>query len=109
MPRPCGTWAGNPRRWTPPANPPGCTTVAPLELGRAHQVGTKRLYWPFPSGDRLIRCRLLSELDSRLPAFLEGEAKPADVDGRIPLAYLYRRRARGLASARLYEESFGER
>jgi hypothetical protein len=57
--------------------------------------------------EQLRRCERLLALDTKLPALLKGEAKPADAAERIDLAQLCQEhKALYVASARFYTEAF---
>jgi tetratricopeptide (TPR) repeat protein/serine/threonine protein kinase len=84
----------------------GQFTRALAELRRGHELGPRSPPWRYPS-DRWVReCERLVELDKRLPALLEGKAKPASPAERIELGELCSLKQMYRAAARFYEEAF---
>src|SRR5262249_46258717 len=57
----------------------------------------------------LEECDRMLALDARLPALLEGDARPADAGERLAQARLYRDYGRPFAAARLYAAAFAGR
>jgi hypothetical protein len=59
---------------------------------------------------QLRECQRWLELDQRLPALLQGQAKPADANERLVLAELCQQQHKRLyaAAARFYAEAFAE-
>jgi hypothetical protein len=80
---------------------------AAKELSRGHQLGSRDPHWSFPSGRLLRQAEALARLDARLPAFLKGEAKPADAAERLALASMCQNhRKLYAAAATWYTEAF---
>jgi tetratricopeptide (TPR) repeat protein len=81
--------------------------LAAFERGDA--LGSKRPGWNYPSGQLVVRCRRLLELDRQRPAVLRGEIKPAAGDW-IELARLCLKYKRlNAAAAHFYQEAFAAR
>jgi serine/threonine protein kinase/Tfp pilus assembly protein PilF len=77
------------------------------ELKRGHELGSRQPGWNFPSADWVRNAERLADLDARLPEFLEGKARPADVAERLALASLCRQHRKLFAAAtRWYAEAF---
>jgi tetratricopeptide (TPR) repeat protein len=78
------------------------------ELRRGHELGRQTPGWSYPSAAWVKQCKPLAELERKLPAFLKGEAKPANTAERLTLAGLCQTPARQLfaAAARWYAEAF---
>jgi hypothetical protein len=49
-----------------------------LELGRGHELGSRRPGWFNPSKQWIRETERLTALDARLPALLKGDDRPAD-------------------------------
>ena len=77
-------------------------------LERGHALGIKKPGWRFPAQERIASARRLMDLESKIPAFLRGEAKPKDLAERLALADLCYKTGRYANSVRFYVESFAE-
>lgn len=55
------------------------------ELRRGHELGSKRVDWPYPSASWVARAERLATLADRLPAVLSGEVEPTDNAERLDL------------------------
>jgi serine/threonine protein kinase/tetratricopeptide (TPR) repeat protein len=75
-------------------------------LRRGDQLGSGKPGWPYPSAQWVRECERLIELDGKMPAFLQGNAKPASPAERIELARLCSRKQLNRAAARFYQEAF---
>jgi tetratricopeptide (TPR) repeat protein len=78
-------------------------------MRRGHELGSRRPGWPHPSARWLARCERFAELESRLPALLEGKATPSGPEGRIEVGELCALKRLNRAAVRFYEEAFTER
>jgi serine/threonine-protein kinase len=87
----------------------GRFTEALAELERGHDLGSKRPDWRFPSAEWVRQARLLVQLESRLPALLQGNDRPANPDEMLTLADLCYRKQLHAASARFWQEVFQNR
>jgi Flp pilus assembly protein TadD len=78
------------------------------ELRRGDELGSHDPRWALPSEQWLRNAERLADLDSRLPALLEGEGQPKDAGERLLLARLCQLPHKKLyfASARWYAEAF---
>jgi serine/threonine protein kinase/Tfp pilus assembly protein PilF len=75
-------------------------------LRRSHELGSKKPNWRHPSAAGVREAERLLELDSRLPAVLKGEAKPASTAEQIEFAHLCRLKRCYAASARFSRDAF---
>jgi serine/threonine protein kinase/Flp pilus assembly protein TadD len=71
---------------------------------RAHELGSRRKDWRFPSAEWVRECRRKVELDGRLAAVLRGEAQPADAAERNEYAQICFEKKRYVAAARLFSQ-----
>jgi tetratricopeptide (TPR) repeat protein len=69
---------------------------------RGHEFGSRRPDWPYLSARWVRECRQLSELQSRLPAFVRGEAQPANAAERNTYALFCYDQKRYVVAARLW-------
>jgi tetratricopeptide (TPR) repeat protein len=75
-------------------------------LQRGHQLGAQRPSWRYPSARWLADCQRLLDLDSRLPALLQGDTHPKDAADRLQLADLcVRYKKRYLAAVQFYTDA----
>jgi tetratricopeptide (TPR) repeat protein len=77
-------------------------------LKRGHELGSRRLGWPYPSAAWVHRAERLLQLDSRLPKILRGEIQPTDAAERVELAALCQLPCKQLyaTAARFYRDAF---
>jgi tetratricopeptide (TPR) repeat protein len=75
-------------------------------LRRGHELGSKRPDWPYPSEQSVRECERLAELDSKLPALLQGEIKPADAKERVEWARFCYGKTLYAACAALWRQAF---
>jgi serine/threonine-protein kinase len=87
----------------------GRFAAALAELRRGHELGSRRPGWPYPSAQWVRGCQRLVELDSHLPALLEGKATPTGAGERIELAQLCSLKRLHRAAARFYAEAFADK
>jgi tetratricopeptide (TPR) repeat protein len=75
---------------------------------RGHELGAKRLGWPWPSSAQWVKeCERFVELDGRLTAALQGEGQPKNVGECLAFAQLCQQhRKHYAAAARFYGEAF---
>jgi Tfp pilus assembly protein PilF len=78
-------------------------------LRRGHALGAETPGWRYPSARWVRQARRLVQLDNRLPAILQGEAKPKDASEQVELAQLCALKRRHAASARFYAAAFSAR
>ena len=74
---------------------------------RAHELGSRRRDWPYPTAQWVAAVERLASLDANLTAVLAGQVMPADAAERIDLAGIcldYKRKY--LAAARWFTEAF---
>jgi Flp pilus assembly protein TadD len=78
-------------------------------IRRGHELGTRsKSRWTHPSARLLGEAQTLAQLDRCLPAFLKGEAKPADGAESLRLAVFCQERKEWYAdAARFYTVAFG--
>jgi serine/threonine-protein kinase len=76
-----------------------------------HRLGIAQPGWPHPSASWVREMEQLVELDRKLPAFLRGKDKPANLEDRVALAQLCREPFKKLyaGSARLYAEALADK
>jgi tetratricopeptide (TPR) repeat protein len=87
----------------------GSLREALASLQRGHDLGKKKRGWSNPSEQWVQDCQRLIGFNEKLPAFLRGDMRPADLTERITLARLCAiKRMHGSAS-RFYEEAFTSR
>jgi tetratricopeptide (TPR) repeat protein len=78
-------------------------------LQRGHQLGSQRADWHYPSARWVQHCQRLLELDSRLPALLQGDDQPKDTTEQLALADLCQHyKKRYAAAARFYAAAFAD-
>jgi tetratricopeptide (TPR) repeat protein/serine/threonine protein kinase len=76
------------------------------EVRRGHELGSRRADWPYPSAEWVREAEQLVELETQLPAFVEGKTKPAGSAEALQLAAMcVLKRLQG-AAARFYAEAF---
>jgi tetratricopeptide (TPR) repeat protein len=73
---------------------------------RGHELGSHTPDWKNPSAIWVRHAERLVELDSRLPALLEGREKPAGPDEMLELAFLCKLKRQYGAAVRFYTEAF---
>jgi tetratricopeptide (TPR) repeat protein len=77
------------------------------ELRRGHELGSRDPHWRYPSAQWLRQAEALARLDARLPAFLNGDAQPADAGERLALAKMCQdHRKLYVAAAKSFAEAF---
>src|SRR5262249_46971623 len=77
-------------------------------LRRGHELGSKRLRWPYPSGQWVKECQRLVELDARLPEILSANKQPADAADRAALAKVCCLKRLHHQAAPFYEKAFAD-
>jgi tetratricopeptide (TPR) repeat protein len=76
-------------------------------IRRGHELGSRDPRWPYPTAQMLREAEQMAELAERLPAVLEGKARPKDAGERVGFARLCQEhRKRYAAAARFFEEAF---
>jgi Flp pilus assembly protein TadD len=100
------------------AQPHGALGLALVKQGRfaEAQAATRRCLDLLPENHPLRRaftrqlrqCERLLELSAKLPALLQGEAKPTDAAERIAFAEICQYQQRYAAAARFYAEAFAD-
>jgi hypothetical protein len=77
-------------------------------LQRAHELGSKRDHWTYPTAQWVDECRSLLRLDDQLAAILAGQAQPVDAKHRVALAEMCTRPHRRLhgRAVQFYAEAF---
>jgi tetratricopeptide (TPR) repeat protein len=76
-------------------------------LQRGDELGRKQPGWPYPSAEWVQHADRLIQLNSRLPAILAGEDRPADASEELALADMCRENKRMYTAAtRFYAEAF---
>ncbi|HVS34793.1 MAG TPA: tetratricopeptide repeat protein [Gemmataceae bacterium] len=80
------------------------------ELQRGDELGSKQPDWKMPSGVLIRMCRGLMALDAKLPAILQGKAKPANAEEEADYAELCLKYNKKLyaASVRFYTDAFAK-
>jgi Flp pilus assembly protein TadD len=76
-----------------------------IALEHGHELGSRREDWRYPSAQWVRACRRRIELDARLPAFLRGEAQPADANECVEYAQICYEKRRYVASARFFVQA----
>jgi tetratricopeptide (TPR) repeat protein len=76
------------------------------EYQRSHELGSRNPAWPYDSAGWVRAAERLMKLELRLPAFLEGQEKPADADESRALAFVCQMKQHYAAAARWYGEAF---
>jgi hypothetical protein len=84
----------------------GRFSEALAELERGHELGSRQIDWRQPSDEWVKEARRLVALEAKLPAFLRGEAEPADTTDRLDLAEVCNRKQLYAAAARYWREAF---
>jgi tetratricopeptide (TPR) repeat protein/predicted Ser/Thr protein kinase len=77
-------------------------------LKRGYELGLKYPGRDSPSQAWVDRCARMAELESRLPAVLDGSARPGDADERVQFAQICFAKKLYADSARLYGEAVAE-
>jgi tetratricopeptide (TPR) repeat protein len=72
---------------------------------RGHQLGSRRVQWPYPTAERVEWIRRLVALEPRLPALLDG-TDPDNAADAIAVAILASQQARYVRAAELYRVAF---
>jgi tetratricopeptide (TPR) repeat protein/tRNA A-37 threonylcarbamoyl transferase component Bud32 len=75
------------------------------EVRKGHELGSKRVDWPYQSAQWVRELEWLRSVETRLPEVLRGEDKPRNAFERIVYAKLAYKAKRFAPSARLYAES----
>jgi tetratricopeptide (TPR) repeat protein/tRNA A-37 threonylcarbamoyl transferase component Bud32 len=73
---------------------------------RGHELGSKSSGWTFPSIDWVRQAERLVELEGKLPAVLEGSAKPASAAEQVEFARLCVFKKLHATAARFYRDAF---
>jgi tetratricopeptide (TPR) repeat protein len=73
---------------------------------RGHELGTKRPGWPYPSGAWVRQAEKRATMESRLPAFLQGQFQPRGTTELLGLADVCGPKKLHAAATRLYAEAF---
>jgi tetratricopeptide (TPR) repeat protein len=76
------------------------------ESKRAHEQGSRNPGWPDPSAQRVRDAERRVELDTKLPTFLNGQAKPAGSAECLELATICRFKQLYGGTTRFYSEAF---
>jgi tetratricopeptide (TPR) repeat protein len=84
----------------------GQFTEALAALERGHALGSRRPDWRYPSAQWVRQARRFVELESRLPALLRGQDRPANADETLTLADLCSKKQLHGAAARFWREVF---
>jgi tetratricopeptide (TPR) repeat protein len=85
----------------------GRFAAALTALRQGHALGSKRPDWPYRSADWVRHCQRLVDLDTRLPALLDGSDKPRSGSELLALAGLCKEHKQLTAAAvRFYAEAF---
>ncbi len=82
-------------------------TEALKALRRGHELGSMNPRWPYPSAQWVKTCERLVQLDAKLPAFLNGTARPTDANECLELAVICAKcKHQYTAATRFYSEAF---
>jgi tetratricopeptide (TPR) repeat protein len=73
---------------------------------RGHELGRKQPGWPYPSAAWVRQAERMAAMESKLPAFLKGDARPRDNKERLGLAGVCLARNLHAAAVRLYADAF---
>jgi tetratricopeptide (TPR) repeat protein len=74
---------------------------------RGHELGTKQPGWPYPLSAQWVRqAERLAALETKLPAFLQGEFQPTDNQERLGLAGVCQGKKLHLKAVGLYTDAF---
>jgi hypothetical protein len=84
----------------------GKFTEALDALRRGHELGSKTPGWRHPSALWVRQAERRVELDAKLPAFLQGDAKPKDAVEQIELAQVCKFKRWHAAAARFCADAF---
>ncbi|HVS34478.1 MAG TPA: tetratricopeptide repeat protein [Gemmataceae bacterium] len=84
----------------------GQFTEALAALRRGHELGSKQPGWRYPSAQWVQDAERLAALDAKLPAVLNGEARPADAAEQLELARVCQIKRLYAASARFSADAF---
>src|SRR5262249_29641769 len=76
-----------------------------LELGKGHELGSKRPGWPYPSAQWVQQAEFLAALAGRLAAITKGDAGPRDNADRLALAQMCYDTKRHAAAARFWADA----
>jgi tetratricopeptide (TPR) repeat protein len=77
-----------------------------VALKRGHELASKQLGWPIPSGQWVRDAEPLAAMERRLQAILKGESRPAGTAEWLELVQFCRSTRRYAAAARLYADAF---
>jgi serine/threonine-protein kinase len=75
-------------------------------LRHGHALGSRQTGWSQPSVEWVRQCERLIEVERRLPAILDGKARPVNATEQIEFAWICGARQLHAAAARLYAEAF---
>jgi serine/threonine protein kinase/tetratricopeptide (TPR) repeat protein len=78
-------------------------------LKKGHELGSKQPGWKYPSAGWLAEVERLADLDARLPAVLQGKAKPRNIAEQWGFAEICTRKQMHASAARLYREGLKAR
>jgi tetratricopeptide (TPR) repeat protein len=76
-----------------------------VEFRKAHDLGSKRASWPYPSAQWVAQAERLVALADRLPAVLGGTDRPANNGERLAFAQMLYDTKRYASAARLWSEA----
>jgi tetratricopeptide (TPR) repeat protein len=77
-----------------------------VESKQAHEQGSRNPGWHDPSGQQVRDAERRVELDTKLPTFLNGQAKPAGAAECLELATICRYKQLNGGTTRFYSEAF---
>jgi tetratricopeptide (TPR) repeat protein len=86
----------------------GTFTESLAELRKGHDLGSRRPAWEYPSAEWVRDAERLVALESRLPAVLRGDDRPASAAERVEFAVLCQTLRRYAAAARFFAEAFAD-
>ncbi|MDB5349366.1 MAG: serine/threonine protein kinase [Planctomycetota bacterium] len=75
------------------------------QLRKGHDLGSRRGDWRYPSDQWVKICERMIEVETRLPAYIKGEAKAADFRGMLMMADVCRLKSLNAASARFFGQA----
>jgi serine/threonine-protein kinase len=84
----------------------GRFTEAVAAFQRGHELGSKRPGWAYPSAQWLRQARQSAALQSKLPAFLKGDFRPADARECVALADVCQANKLYRGATKLYADAF---
>jgi serine/threonine protein kinase/Flp pilus assembly protein TadD len=78
------------------------------ELRRAHELGSRKPHWSWPTAQWVRKYEPMAALEGRLPDFLAGTTKPTSPSQSTELAWVCLRKHLNRAAVRFYEEAFAD-